>query len=146
MELSTEFNAGHDDLILSISFNYYGTKMLTSSSDQKLKLWKLVNKEWKLQDSVRAHDSAILETSWAHPEFGTLFCSGSFDRSIKIWEVDRNRVVERAKFLESKATVQDVAFAPNHLGLKLASCSADGVFRIHEAMDPMNPSSWTLLV
>jgi nucleoporin SEH1 len=32
------------------------------------------------------HDSAIIKVSWAHPEFGEIFCSCSFDRTIRIWE------------------------------------------------------------
>lgn len=35
-------------------------------------------------------------------------------------------------------------FAPKHLGLLLASCSADGVIRIYEAPDIMNLSQWTV--
>jgi nucleoporin SEH1 len=45
-----------------------------------------VNQEWKLNDTWKAHDSSVLKVAWAHPEFGQLFSSCSFDRTIKIWE------------------------------------------------------------
>lgn len=77
--------------------------------------------------------------SWAHPEFGTLLASSSFDRTIKIWEQiassdpelaqangavgppTSSRWVERALLTDSRGTVRAVEFAPQHLGLKLVS-------------------------
>lgn len=40
--------------------------------------------------------------------------------------------------------VKTVQFAPRHLGLRLASGSADGVVRIYEALDTMNLNHWKL--
>lgn len=81
--------------------------------------------------------------SWAHPEFGTIIASASFDRTVKIWEqtsftaggdVQSNgslhaqaalsssassRWVERAVLLDARGTVRAVEFAPHHFGLKL---------------------------
>ena len=37
-----------------------------------------------------------------------------------------------------------VRFAPRHMGLMLATCSADGTVRIYEATDVMNLSEWSL--
>ena len=38
----------------------------------------------------------------------------------------------------------DVKFGPRHLGLLLATCSADGTVRIYEAPDVMNLGQWSL--
>ena len=71
--------------------------------------------------------------------------------------------------MDSRTAVNDVKFAPRHLGLQLvsdhchnydtlgvycllynmclqASCSTDGQLRIYEAPDVMNLSQWTLNV
>jgi len=48
--------------------------------------------------------------------------------------------------VDSRGTVQDIAFAPHHLGLKLATLSVDGILRIYEAMDVINLAHWTLMV
>ncbi|XP_035294508.1 nucleoporin SEH1-like, partial [Cricetulus griseus] len=40
--------------------------------------------------------------------------------------------------------VTDVKFASKHMGLMLATCSADGIVRIYEAPDVMNLSQWSL--
>jgi nucleoporin SEH1 len=151
MQLASEFDAGHDDLVLDMAFNYYGTRMVTCSSDHKIKVWELVEHEWRLCDSWKGHDSAVLKVSWAHPSFGQLFCSCSYDKSIKVWEeqeqeqtLGSRRWIERAKLGQSKSMVQDVQFAPHYLGLKIASISADGMMMIYDAADPMKVSSWNL--
>lgn len=48
----------------------------------------------------------------------------------------------RATLLDSQRSVQDVKFAPRHLGLKLASASLDGFIRVYEAQDVTNLSHW----
>ena len=46
--------------------------------------------------------------------------------------------------MDSRTSVTDVKFAPRHMGLMLATCSADGTVRIYEATDVMNLSEWSL--
>jgi len=46
--------------------------------------------------------------------------------------------------VDSRTSVTDVKFAPRHLGLMLATCSADGIVRVYEATDIMNLSEWSL--
>jgi len=45
---------------------------------------------------------------------------------------------------DSRDSVQDIKFAPRHLGLKLATGSSDGVVRIYEAADVTNLSLWSM--
>ena len=92
--------------------------------------------------------------SWAHPEYGTILASCSFDKLVKVWEEigpgrmepdntapapgtggiggtgmpgttgtvgSASRWVERAKFVESKASVRAIEFAPRYFGLKLVT-------------------------
>lgn len=89
---------------------------------------------------LQAHDAAISKVSWAHPEFGTILASASFDRTVKVWEQtsyveaeqpqvngasggpsSSSRWTERAVLPEAKGTVRSVEFAPQHFGLKLVS-------------------------
>ena len=80
--------------------------------------------------------------SWAHPEFGYVIASGSFDRSVKVWEettpdIDQpqlngnapssasdSRWVERAVNTDAKGSVRGVEFAPHHFSLKLVRRTA----------------------
>lgn len=52
--------------------------------------------------------------------------------------------IKRTTLVDSRTSVTDVKFAPKHMGLMLATCSADGVVRIYEAPDVMNLSQWSL--
>jgi hypothetical protein len=86
----------------------------------------------------------VSKVDWAHPEFGSVIASCSFDRTAKVWEqasanalLDTqqfpnmaadgggvsaqpvSRWLERNVMAESKGTVRDVAFAPHYFGLKL---------------------------
>jgi nucleoporin SEH1 len=84
----------------------------------------------------QAHDAAVTKLSWAHPEFGTILASSSFDRTVKVWEQTSysdtdaqtngasgsstaSRWVERAVLVDAKGTVRAVEFAPHQFGLKM---------------------------
>ena len=105
----------------------------------------------------QAHNAPVTRLSWAHPEYGTILASCSFDKLVKVWEEigpgrmepdntapapgtggiggggmtgtagtvgSASRWVERAKFVESKASVRAIEFAPRYFGLKLVTNSS----------------------
>lgn len=78
--------------------------------------------------------------AWAHPEFGQIIASCSFDRTVVIWEETEGKVKDlrvvltmrvdekgnkkwsqRATLVDSRDSVSDIKFAPRHVGLKLVS-------------------------
>lgn len=86
----TKFDTGHEDLIHDVAYDFYGKRLVTCSSDQRLKVWDFVERPdasvWELNDVWKAHDSSILKAIWARPEYGQVIASCSFDRQVKIWE------------------------------------------------------------
>ena len=148
----------HDDVVHDISFDFYGRRFATCASDKRIKVWDLVEEtgEWTCYDINRAHNDSIWRLSWAHPEFGQLIASCSEDKSICIWEEQesvtllkseqRDRWQKKIQLSDSKKTVNDVKFAPRHLGLKVAAASADGTVRIYEATDVFSLNYWQLQV
>ncbi|KAJ7199215.1 WD40-repeat-containing domain protein [Mycena pura] len=78
----------HNDLVTDASYDFYGLHLATCSLDQRIKVWQLdeTNGSWTLEDDWKAHDAAVSKISWAHPEFGTIIASSSFDRAVKVWE------------------------------------------------------------
>ncbi|KAI8918541.1 WD40-repeat-containing domain protein [Powellomyces hirtus] len=149
-----QFSAGHEDLIHDVAYDFYGKRLVTCSSDQKLKVWDMDEEKgtWVPNDSWKGHDSSILKVTWAHPEYGQVFASCSFDRTVRVWEEQDQeaknggrRWAEKARLADSKGPVQDLEFAPTHLGLKLATTAADGILRIYEAMDVVQLGQWTLM-
>lgn len=171
MDQVTTLTVEHADLLHTLAWDHYGMRLCTGSSDQKIKVWdkrglsdkaprpegsplhKLGEKsELVLNDAWKAHDSSVLKVCWAHPEYGQVLASCSFDRSIRIWEEVESeplwsgrRWVERARLVDASGSVQDLDFAPNHLGLCLAACASDGMVRIYVAEEVINLAHWPLV-
>lgn len=57
------FSHGHQDLVLAVDFNYFGTRMVTASSDHRLKVWDKKDDSWNLVESWKAHDAEIVDVS-----------------------------------------------------------------------------------
>ena len=110
----------------------------------------------------QAHRGSVTRLSWAHPEFGQLLATCGADHVATIWEerdasfsfpVDEHygggnlntmngqdgtaaasRWVSKAELTDARKAVTCIQFAPRHLGLKIATGSADGFVRIYEAI------------
>ncbi|KAI6021835.1 WD40-repeat-containing domain protein [Pisolithus microcarpus] len=163
----------HDDLLTDVSYDFYGLHFATCSLDQKIKVWSLDESTgiWSVEDEWKAHDATISKVSWAHPEFGTILASASFDRTVKIWEQttyaaatelqpntfsatqpatggSSSRWSERATLVDARGTVRAVEFAPHHFGLKLANVQAtistDNHLRIYECIEQSSLATWQL--
>ncbi|OBZ84596.1 Nucleoporin SEH1 [Choanephora cucurbitarum] len=150
----TKFDTDHEDLIHDVSYDFYGKRLVTCSSDQRLKVWDFIERldasVWELNDAWKAHDSSILKAIWARPEYGQVIASCSFDRQVKIWEEQlveprnsQKRWAERFRLVESRGAVLDIAFSPSQNSLRLATCSSDGIVRIYEALEPTNLAQWS---
>ena len=59
--------------------------------------------------------------TWAHPEFGQVLATCSFDRTAAVWEKEagQNHWLKRTSLVDSRTSVTDVKFAPKHMGLQL---------------------------
>jgi nucleoporin SEH1 len=131
-------NLEHSELVHDAQADYHGHRLATCSSDQRIHVHEQAgaNGAWVLNDAWKAHDGSVLRLSWAHPQYGSLIASCGMDRLLKVWEEldaeqrgSGRRWAERSKLTEARGPVQDVEFAPCHLGLRLASCSSDGLLR-----------------
>uniref|UniRef100_A0A3Q4G710 SEH1 like nucleoporin n=1 Tax=Neolamprologus brichardi TaxID=32507 RepID=A0A3Q4G710_NEOBR len=77
MFVARSIAADHKDLIHDVSYDFHGRRMATCSSDQSVKVSSLV---------LVAHDGSVWRVTWAHPEFGQVLASCSFDRTAAVWE------------------------------------------------------------
>ena len=145
-----------DAIIHDVCYDFYGQRVATCSSDQMIRVFDA--RSGNKQAEWRAHTGSIHRLSWAHPEFGVALASCSFDRKICIWEetMDSEEVAvagspvrmtpwfKAAEISDARDTVVDVQFAPHHMGVRLASCGADGMVRVHEAADVLDLTKWDL--
>lgn len=60
-----DFDSGHRDLVIVTKFNFYGNRILTASSDHRIKVWDRRDGQWQLTDTWRAHDAEIRDVSKA---------------------------------------------------------------------------------
>lgn len=147
----------HSDLVHDVSYDFYGLRFATCSSDQTIKVWdKNENDEWSVSTSWKAHSASVWRLCWSHPEFGQILASCSFDRTVAVWEETltekspsptvalSRRWVRRAILVDSRTNVTDCKFAPKNLGLVLATTSSDGFIRIYEAPEITNLAQWPL--
>jgi len=150
MYVSKTIKAEHDDLVHDVAYDFYGKRMATCSSDQHVKIWEEDEAgNWVNTSSFKSHHGSVWKVTWAHPEFGQVIATCSFDRTAKVWEEiagekSGNLWIRKSSLLDSRTSVTDVKFGPKHLGLVLATASADGTVRIYEAPDVMNLSQWSL--
>jgi nucleoporin SEH1 len=147
------------DIVYDIAYDYYGRRVATCSSDQVVRVFE--GEDGHKVAEWRAHSGAIWRIAWAHPEFGVALATCSFDRRICVWEegTDAEEAAlaaaggaggsvpgwpKRAELVDARDSVADIAFAPHHAGLRLASCGADGAVRVHDAPDVLDLGSWEL--
>jgi len=146
------FATQHEDLIHDLAYDYYGRRIATSSADQKIKIWDQdeATGAWTCSAEWKAHSGSVWKVTWAHPEFGQVLASCSYDRTVIIWEEvedaqGKKKWIKKRELVDSRESVSDIKFAPRHTGFKLATCSEDGFVRIYEAADIMELSHWNLV-
>lgn len=42
--------------------------------------------QWHCTSNWKSHSGSVWKVTWAHPEFGQVLATCSFDRSVAIWE------------------------------------------------------------
>eukprot|EP00953_Heterococcus_sp_UTEX-ZZ885_P019226 10746-Heterococcus_DN1.PRE.1 len=125
-----------------VQYDYYGKRLATCSSDQTVRVWDL---DEKLASSLlKMTIAAVRSLTTVHRI--CIQCGREEQEGLRGDAAAQSRVTwyPKAQLSDSRKQVQDIAFSPSHLGLKLASGSADGSVRIYEAIDVMNLNHWPL--
>ena len=124
-----------DDAILDLAYDFYGSR-LASTSVSGVTIWTRAahsaDGELERQASWKAHHGPVTRVSWAHPAFGQLLATASADHNVCIWEEQegvlgptaRSTWSQKALLGDARGAVNDVQFAPKHLGLKVVRDSA----------------------
>eukprot|EP00547_Thalassionema_nitzschioides_P008659 CAMPEP_0194229022 /NCGR_PEP_ID=MMETSP0156-20130528/43674_1 /TAXON_ID=33649 /ORGANISM="Thalassionema nitzschioides, Strain L26-B" /LENGTH=322 /DNA_ID=CAMNT_0038961557 /DNA_START=16 /DNA_END=984 /DNA_ORIENTATION=+ len=118
----------HDDMVHDAQLDYYGCKLATSSSDSTIKIYNVSGASYEHTATLQGHEGPVWQVSWAHPKFGVVLASCSFDGSVLIHRETRPRewtLLYAAKHLHS-SSVNGLAFCPHEYGLMLAAASSDG--------------------
>lgn len=117
----------HDDMIHDSQFDYYSTKLATCSSDRTIKIFDVKDDTYHNSATLSGHEGPVWQVAWAHPKFGVLLASCSYDGSVMVFrESPQNQwnCVYTHKFHD--ASVNSISWAPHEFGLVLACASSDG--------------------
>jgi protein transport protein SEC13 len=80
------FESGHVDMVHDAQFDYYGRRLATCSSDRTIKVFELSGEHRTQIADLRGHEGPVWQVSWAHPRYGALLASASFDHRVIVWK------------------------------------------------------------
>ncbi|KAK9373136.1 WD40-repeat-containing domain protein [Lipomyces chichibuensis] len=133
----------HNDVIHDAVLDYYGKRLATCSSDKTIKIFEIDGDNHKLIETLQGHEGPVWQVSWAHPKFGVILASCSFDGKVLIWREDEStktwsNISQHATHTES---VNSVQWSPPELGAVLVCGSSDGSVSVVEFNDDGNTSA-----
>ena len=73
-----------------------------------------------------SHEGPVWQVSWAHPKFGVLLASCSYDRQVLIHREAEGYWSTIYSHRAHESSVNSIAWAPYEFGLVLACASSDG--------------------
>lgn len=128
-----EIESQHEDMIHDCQFDYYAKKLATCSSDRTIKIFDVTGDIYYNSSTLQGHEGPIWQVSWAHPKFGVLLASCSYDGSVLIHrEAAPNNWVKAYEHNFHNSSVNSISWAPHEYGLILACASSDGKVSILE--------------
>ncbi|KAH8709946.1 WD40-repeat-containing domain protein [Phaeosphaeriaceae sp. PMI808] len=147
------FAHGHQDLVLAVDFNYFGTRMVTAGSDHRIKVWDKKDESWTLVENWKAHDAEIVDVKWNGPFMGEVLGSIGEDGRCKLWQEDVTEVPmsgNRFRLITNLASQTHAPFMS--LDFKnimqetwLALITRDGYLTVYEPQDQSSLNEWTIL-
>ncbi|CAN6834674.1 unnamed protein product [Brassica oleracea] len=123
-----KIETGHEDTVHDVQMDYYGKRVATASSDCTIKITGVSNNGASQHlATLTGHRGPVWEVAWAHPKFGSMLASCSYDGQVILWkEGSQNQWTQAHVFTDHKTSVNSIAWAPYELGLSLACGSSDG--------------------
>ncbi|KIM52349.1 hypothetical protein SCLCIDRAFT_18187 [Scleroderma citrinum Foug A] len=123
-------STAHEDIIHDAQLDYYGKRLATCSSDRTVKIFDIVNGSPSKSGghTLKGHTGPVWQVAWAHPKFGNILASCSYDGKVFIWK-DQAQGGGWTKIEEHTlhtASVNSISWAPHELGATLACASSDG--------------------
>jgi len=126
----SSFDTQHEDMIHDSQMDFYGKRLATASSDRTVKIFD-IGESSSLLAELKGHEGPVWQISWAHPKFGCLLASCSYDRRAIVWkEVQSNNWASIYVHDKHESSVNSVAWAQHEFGLILACASSDGSISI----------------
>eukprot|EP00794_Sanderia_malayensis_P005824 gene5824-6521_t len=154
----------HEDMIHDAQMDYYGKRLATCSSDRSVKIYEVIGTSQRLVANLKGgkfwcnicctgfaletvftqvsvHDGPVWQVAWAHPMYGNLLASCSYDRKIIIWNEVGNEWTKLYESAHHDSSVNSICWAPHEFGLMLACGASDGAVSV---ISTSGDGNWTL--
>ena len=113
---------GHSNLVLTVMVTPDGSRVLSGSTDNTMKVWDIDTGECLI--TIAGHSSSVLAT--AITSDGSRVVSGSSDNTVKVWDLETGECLET---LEGHLNmVKAVAVTPD--GSRVVSGSSDHTVKV----------------
>lgn len=112
--------------------DYYGKRLATCSSDRSIRIFDVHSSASQtLTSQIRGHEGPVWQVCWAHPKFGSILASVSYDGRACVWkEAAANNWVKIYEFSRQDSSMNTAQWAPHAFGLVLAVGAADGTVTV----------------
>jgi protein transport protein SEC13 len=87
--------------------DYYGRRLATCSSDKMVKVFEVVGEHHTHLADLRGHEGPVWQVAWAHPKYGSLLASCSFDHRIIVWKESNDNQWQQVGLSISTGQIQD---------------------------------------
>mmetsp|Transcript_21142 Transcript_21142/g.35824 ORF Transcript_21142/g.35824 Transcript_21142/m.35824 type:complete len:320 (-) Transcript_21142:151-1110(-) len=129
----TSIDSQHEDMIHDCQFDYYSKKLATCSSDRTIKIFDVSGDIYHNSATLTGHEGPVWQVAWAHPKFGPVLASCSYDGTVAIHkEVSQNNWIKVYDHKFHDSSVNSISWASHEFGLMLACASSDGRVSILE--------------
>ena len=104
--------SGHESSVSSVSSNSNGTTFASGGADGSIIIWNAINYEKTIFDKCHLDEVSFLKYSYDNK----WLVSGSLDKSIKVWEVKADRVIEQINVLNNHPDTISALELPPYVG------------------------------
>lgn len=118
--------------LADIQLDYYGKRAAAASGDI-IQVWDITDGQQRPAGTMKGHEGPVWKVSWAHPKFGSLLASCSYDMKVIVWkEMPPSSTQWQMAYVDTShsASVNDAEFCPYEHGLRLGCASSDGTVSI----------------
>eukprot|EP01094_Clydonella_sp_ATCC50884_P000642 TRINITY_DN1048_c0_g2_i1.p1 TRINITY_DN1048_c0_g2~~TRINITY_DN1048_c0_g2_i1.p1 ORF type:complete len:343 (-),score=79.77 TRINITY_DN1048_c0_g2_i1:39-989(-) len=140
--MAKTFDTGHGDMLHDAQMDFYGKRLATCSSDRTVKVHDVSVDKGVADRTVaelRGHAGPVWEVAWAHPKFGNVLASCSYDGKVIVWRESSGEWRQEYDHTVHEGSVNSISWAPHEAGLMLACGSSDGRISILSSVN----SAWT---
>eukprot|EP01120_Amphizonella_sp_Union-15-10_P008096 TRINITY_DN2841_c0_g1_i1.p1 TRINITY_DN2841_c0_g1~~TRINITY_DN2841_c0_g1_i1.p1 ORF type:complete len:307 (-),score=56.37 TRINITY_DN2841_c0_g1_i1:72-992(-) len=133
----------HVDMIHDAQLDYYGRRLATCSSDASIKIFEVSGDSQTHLANLSGHGGPVWQIAWAHPKFGNVLASCSYDRKVFIWKESSPNVWTKIyEYAKHELSVNSISWAPHEIGLSLVCGSSDSFISV---LTHKGDNKWTEL-